>query len=260
MRLYGPTNVMSNGNFETGSTGLWYTFTTSGSINLTVTTASPYAGAYTLVASVVAHATNGRYPYLAQTRNGIFKAHQSYALHFAAKVSSARAIYVGMDTVFSDELVELTEDYTLNEVLFSDTTDVTSTAIRFSCGSGSDILLYLDNIEVRGYAQLTPEWDYERVTTRNRTDDRTRAGALYTTINPGGFTRFRLPLSWVSSLDRSIVTSWWKSGAELMYAEDDDFPFSYHSVRIMGIEEPFQTSMEPHYQAYYAGEIVLETV
>lgn len=113
---------------------------------------------------------------------------------------------------------------------------------------------------VGSYIAVLPEWDYERVTTRNRTDDRTRAGALYTTINPGGFTRFRLPLSWVSSLDRSLVTSWWKSGVQVLFFEDSDQSSLFSVSRIMGIEEPFQTSMKPHYQAYYAGEIILETV
>ena len=261
MRLYGPTNVLSNGNFETGSTGPWYTFTTSGSINLAVTTASPYAGAYTLVASVVAYQGNARYPYVAQRLNNVFYVGRRYACRFNGKSSVARSFVVGADSVSpAENTVLLSTSYEPLEALFAPTIDVTSTFLRFSCGVGSDALLYLDNIEVRGYAQLAPGWDYERVTARNRTDDRTRAGALYTTLNPGGFTRFRLPLSWVSSLDRSIVTSWWKSGAELLYAEDDTFPFSCHNVRIMGLEEPFQTSMEPHYQAYYAGEIVLETV
>lgn len=263
MRLYGP-NVLTNGGFELGSTSGW-AYWNSGAANGTagVNSSNPYAGLYDAVINVVsAGPANSDISF--QQSPVVFRTGETYAVRFASKISSARALDCTLQNTDGSSLASAVysaaPSYSLFENLYSMPVDTSSGRVVFHCGSGEAFTLNLDNIELRGYTQLAPEWDYERLTTRNRTDDRTRAGALYTTLNPGGFTRFRLPLSWVSSLDRSIVTSWWKSGAELLYVENDNFPFSYHSVRIMGVEEPFQSSMDTYYQTYYSGEIILETV
>ena len=108
--------------------------------------------------------------------------------------------------------------------------------------------------------ELSPSFAYERVKQVERAHHRSRAGALHTYLTPGGFTRFKLPLTWVGSADRDTVTSWWKTGADLSYTEETAEPFSYHSVRVVGVEEPFQSFVEPYYQTYYAGEVILETI
>ncbi len=111
-----------------------------------------------------------------------------------------------------------------------------------------------------GSMELSANYDMEVARVLNRTDHRTLEGNLYTYLDGESHTRFRVPLSWVSSMDRSLVNSWQEVGADLQFILDDDFPLSYHNVRIMGVEEPFTTSVAPYYLTQYAGEIILETI
>lgn len=113
---------------------------------------------------------------------------------------------------------------------------------------------------VGSYLTVAPTYDYTREQVLDRTDDRTRAGALYTYVVGSGYTTVKLPLEWVVPADRTLINSWWKSGSNVLFFEDSNQSSSFLTMRIVGVEEPFQTSIEPHYQAYYAGEIVMETV
>lgn len=94
----------------------------------------------------------------------------------------------------------------------------------------------------------------------DRQDIRTKSGGLFTFIETGTFHQFKLPMSWVNSLDRSLVNSWWKTATDLTFLLDSDFPSSLFTVRIMKKEEPFQTFVQPYFQTFYEGELVLETI
>lgn len=262
-RLYGP-NVLHNGDFELGSVSSWYSYNhpSSASAALAVNTVSPYGGNYDALFTVSTAGVFSPDVYLAQQPLG-FKTAESYAMRFASKVSSARSIRTALfdfNTNMSSKNVSLSETYALYEHTHVSVSDTSSGRFMFLCGSGTPFNVYFDAIELRGYIDVVPSYAYERAEELERHDIRTRGGALYTYIETGGFTRFTLPLSWVGSLSRSIINSWWKSGTTLLYAEDSDSPFSTYNVRIVGVEEPFQSYTRPYAQVYYEGELVLETV
>lgn len=103
-------------------------------------------------------------------------------------------------------------------------------------------------------------YGFEQSEVLDRQDIRTKAGGLFTFIESGTFSRFKLPMSWVSSLDRSLVNSWWKTATDLTFLLDSDFPSSSFTVRITKNEEPFQSFVQPYFQQFYEGELVLETI
>ena len=110
------------------------------------------------------------------------------------------------------------------------------------------------------FINLTADYNYKFAQQIDRQDIRTKQGGLYTYIEQGTFIKFKIPSSWVTSSDRSLVNSWWSAGTTLRLLENDDFPSSYYLVRIVSVEEPFQTFTKPYFQQYYEGEIILETI
>lgn len=91
-------------------------------------------------------------------------------------------------------------------------------------------------------------------------DIRTKGGSLYTYITANGnFRTFKIPLTYVISADRAQVNSWFETATDLRFIEDDDFPNSYYTVRIVGRTDPFRKFLKPYYRQRYEGEIVIET-
>ena len=115
---------------------------------------------------------------------------------------------------------------------------------------------------VGSYVTLTGKigYDYRFAEGIDRKDMRTKGGQLYTYIQNGSWTTLKLPASWISSSDRSLINSWWKTATNLLFFEDSDQSSTFFNVRIMGIQEPFQSFVKPYFRTYYAGEIILETV
>lgn len=116
------------------------------------------------------------------------------------------------------------------------------------------------------FIPIYPDFDFEQILNlRSRQDLRTKEGTLYTYIEPGRFTEFSLPWSWVSSSDRSLVNSWFSAGVALQLVLNSQFPSSFHDVRIVGAEEPLQSFKEPYgpgdssVDVFYEGRIALET-
>jgi hypothetical protein len=100
-----------------------------------------------------------------------------------------------------------------------------------------------------------------------REDHRTREKALFTYIEPNNFDEWKLKLSWISSSDRSLVSSWQQTATDLTFIPDNDFPSSLHTVRIMGKKEPFNKFTAIPYggfnagsQVFFAGEIIIQTI
>ena len=113
---------------------------------------------------------------------------------------------------------------------------------------------------VGSYITLHPTWDYESAKHIDKIDVRVTQGPLYTYIGQGSFRRIVAPESYVSSLNRTLVNSWWETGTQLRFIEDSDYASSYYSVRIIGDTEPYPSYAEHYYLQYWRGELVLETV
>ena len=74
------------------------------------------------------------------------------------------------------------------------------------------------------------------------------------------FRRFEIPTTFVTSSDVSIVSSWFSTGTDLRFIEDDTFANSYFDVRIVGTTEPYNRFIQPYFRQLYAGTITLETI
>ena len=112
------------------------------------------------------------------------------------------------------------------------------------------------------YVTLTNYAGYGYSFTENldKVDIRTKGGTLFSYVTPASTSQsFKIPLSFVNSSDRSQINSWFVTATDLRYIEDDDFPNSYYSVRIVGNTNPFNKFLQPFFRQYYEGEIVIET-
>ena len=122
-----------------------------------------------------------------------------------------------------------------------------------------DMLLGVAN---SSYVTLNVGATYGYTFTNNidKHDIRTKGGDLYTYITAGGnFRRFRVPMTYVLSADRAQVNSWFETGTDLRFIEDDSFANSYYTVRITGKTDPFTKFTKPYFRQRYEGEIIIET-
>ena len=102
-------------------------------------------------------------------------------------------------------------------------------------------------------------YTFER--TFDKKDIRTKGGKLFTYITPASsFRRFKIPMTFVASSDVSIINSYFSTGTNLRYIEDDTFPNSFYEVRIVGVTEPFTQFIKTYFRQHYAGEVIIETI
>lgn len=113
---------------------------------------------------------------------------------------------------------------------------------------------------VGSYITLYPDYTFSNALNIQREDVRTKYGSLYTYIQQGTHRIIRIPETWVSSMNKNLVNSWWQTGTNLRFIEDNSNPSSYYTVRIMGIEEAYQTYVKPYFQQFNSGELILETI
>jgi hypothetical protein len=107
----------------------------------------------------------------------------------------------------------------------------------------------------------TAGYGYDFAEELDKYDIRTKGGKLFTYITPAGaFTTFKIPLRFVNSSDRSVINSWFVTGTDLRFIEDNTFANSFYTVRITGKREPLTKFVEPYFRQFYDGELVLETV
>ena len=80
---------------------------------------------------------------------------------------------------------------------------------------------YITLDEVAGY-------DYRFTNNLDKKDIRTKGGKLFTYITPASkYQTFTIPATYVTSSDRSIVNSFFETGADLRFIEDDTFANSF---------------------------------
>ena len=113
---------------------------------------------------------------------------------------------------------------------------------------------FIDLTDIAGYG-------YTFDKTFDKKDIRTKGGKLFTYITPAStFRRYKIPTTFVTSSDVSIVNSWFSTGTDLRFIEDDTYPNSYFDVRIVGTSEPYNKFIQPYFRQFYSGEIVIETI
>jgi len=95
----------------------------------------------------------------------------------------------------------------------------------------------------------------------DKKDIRTKGGALFTYITPASsFRRFSVPATFVTSENVSIINSWFSTATDLRFIEDDTFANTFHTVRIVGVSEPYNKYIQPYFRQFYEGSITFETV
>lgn len=269
-RLYGP-EILHNGDLELGSVSSWYTSAASGaSATLTANSVDYYSGSYsmlTTISSIGSGAWN-----VITTRQDLYPAKRlgqgfQYQLSFAAwagtftvksfqvRIDTASGTSAGLQALTS---VGSTSGFEYKSYIF--TTSYDAQIIRFADLAQDYVDISFDAVSLRACPSFRPGYDYERKQTVQRRDLRARAGTLHTYVEPNAYTRFIVPLQWVSAVDRSLVNSWWESGTTLRWVENDDYPGSYYDVRITGTEEPFTGFHAPYGLTQQMGELVLETI
>lgn len=110
------------------------------------------------------------------------------------------------------------------------------------------------------YITISPTYQFDQAKNKDNQDVRTKAGALYSYRGAGEFTKYTIPITWVTSSDRSLVNSWWETATDLRLLLDSDFPSSFQTVRITGKKEPFTKFVRPYFQVHYRGKMIVETI
>jgi hypothetical protein len=112
---------------------------------------------------------------------------------------------------------------------------------------------YVNLTDLAGYGYtFTKEMD--------KKDIRTKGGKLFTYITPSStFREFKIPTTFATSATVSQISSWFSTGTNLRFIEDDTFANSYYNVRIVGTTEPYQKYISPYFRQFYSGEIVIQT-
>jgi len=266
-RLYGP-EMIYNGGLELGTVSSWGITVGSGaSATLTANSVDYYTGSYSMLTTISSVGVGG---------SAISVYQNNMALSIGARYFLDLAAFAGAYTVKSFSIGVLTDSWTgagLTETLtsvgsiagfeyksYSFTASYTDAHVRFARLAYDYVDISFDAVSLRAYTTFVPDYNYERKQTVQRRDLRSRAGTLHTYVEPNAYTRFIVPLQWVSAVDRSLVNSWWESGTTLRWVENDDYPGSYYDVRITGTEEPFTGFHAPYGLTQQMGELVLETI
>lgn len=265
-RLDGPTKII-NGDFETATTSSWDISVSAGAVaTIDVSTIDPFKNSFDMEIDITDVGSSTIFQIrTAQSSLSIVQS-ESYSIIFGVKATDARSIIVSMSNQNSpfgnigldSQIIQLINSWQSFEAFFI-ANSTTLAELNFFTGVDS-INVHVDDISLRLAIDVDPLYDYTFEENIQREDVRTKEGGLITYIQPGTFNRFTLPLTWVTSRDRSFVNSWWRTGADLRFIENTDSPGSFFDVRITGGQEPFTTFVRPYYQQFYAGEIILETI
>lgn len=263
IQLLGPNELVTNPFFETDLTD-WSLFVNAGSATLQRDTTVPYEGTY--VAHVYWGITSGgadQIQLLHRTNSLPVTKDVTYLLRFAVREGGAVLRYMPtMIYPFTSDVNTVTlttSEWTRLGMYFTPPSDTNSAAIRFDINDNGQPIRF-DSVSLLPCVTLNAGYDSEFKEVLPRVDNRTITGALKTYIGAGDYSQWRYPMSWINSLDRSLVNSWWKSGATLSLVEDSTYPDSLTLVRIMGVEEPFQSFVLPYQGTYYEGEVILESI
>lgn len=272
LRCVEPDEVVDGGissRASVGSAGNWGMWTSSNQAVIG-TNVNPYDGPLAIRSDI--RSVDNNIGNVQIIQNGFnLRAGYEYTLQFATVCKSARTVLasfadaVGAHTDYFITSVAATTAWALYSSTFVTTVALSGLYLMFQVGSttiqnNETKLDAISLIPMSPQVTFLPTYGYKRAKNIQRSDHRTIGGGLYTYIEKGNFTQFKVPMTFVNSEQYGLINSWWRSGATLRWAEDDAYPDSYHTVKIVSKEDPFQTFQAPHFQVYYEGEIVMETI
>lgn len=263
VQILGP-NILVNGGFESGINSWSITTNSGGNAIGSVNTGTPiYEGDF--FAHFNVRSLGASYDDILMEQK-YFNVHSgvNYRLDFASHVSTMdtppKIITSQISSVSGIQSFSIDTKSTFSEYVGSfSVTQTDSVSLKFAVGADLNNLFF-DMIQLRHILDINPGYDSEFVKVIPRVDNRTFTGALKTYIGKGSIKRWRYPLTWVDSMSRGLINSWWETGASLTLVEDSTSTNSGIPVKIMGVEEPFTSFEKPYQGVYYRGEIILETL
>lgn len=105
---------------------------------------------------------------------------------------------------------------------------------------------------------IVPEYSFAIAKTKEEARHRAHSGKLYQYLF-NVYSKFEIPLNWVSSSDRTLMNSWWETNTNLEFYDDvEGAPSSFFDVRITNDIDPFPSFVRPYFQEFYEGTLVLE--
>ena len=87
-----------------------------------------------------------------------------------------------------------------------------------------------------------PEWDYEDRLAKMQEVDRGLTGQLFI-YQFGSYRDFKIPVTYVTSADKTRIESWWMAGTSLYWMNSGGTPVS---VRITNDVTPFTKRVKPY--------------
>lgn len=117
-----------------------------------------------------------------------------------------------------------------------------------------------DGISLRQKVNISAEYKYKNGQVLDRIISRTIGGSLRVYTGPSAYRRFDVPFSWVSSKNANTINSWWETGEELVFVENNDYPNSFYNVRIVNNKQPFNQHQRAHFGEFLKGTLNMETV
>ena len=260
--LLGP-ELLTNGGFETGAATPWAVADAVAS-DVYVTDDYPYSGVY----HAWFEASDSAGTKLEMYQSGITIPQSGANFILTAAIAPDNGSYhavqinsYGMDVTTFTPLTTSNDSWHMYGWTFdSIAAGGGGATLKFTMPQFDPYEELWDAISLRQRIVLSPGLAYKKARMLDRSHQRTVDGTLHTYTGSFSGTRFEIPLTWLSSAYAADVTSWWETGADLRFYEDDSYPASFHAVRIVGDQSPFQQYQRPYPDQYLTGKITLVTL
>jgi len=110
------------------------------------------------------------------------------------------------------------------------------------------------------YLTLNPKHkDFSFIKKTYKSEKRSVTGSLTSFVQSSPHVRYTITELHVSSSNRAIINSWWRSFATLSFTPDFD-TVAYRDVRIVNEQEPYDQFAYIYLGQQYSGELVIETI
>lgn len=101
---------------------------------------------------------------------------------------------------------------------------------------------------------LNPLYDFKSETVKNISMERSPTGTLFM-YQFGTYRRFKVPLTYVTSADKTRIESWWAVNTTVYFMEQGGTAVQ---VKIVNESTPFSQRVKPYFNLF-AGQLELET-